>query len=306
MSSGLGLIMKINGIKIDDTFAEAFPMQATRILITAQDRHWAAIAAEAMTGFATSSLVCGCEAGIERELSPDETPDARPGFAILLFAMNSEKLTKQLQSRVSQCVLMTATSACFAGIHNNQPVPLGSLLRYFGDGWQVSKVINGKRYWRVPVMEGEFVCEETTGLVSAIGGSNFFILATTPSSALAAAEIAIEAMRHLPNVIMPFPGGIVRAGFKFSSRYKNLMFSTNHLFCPTLKGQVNSALDRETDAVLEIVINGLSEIDIQQAMRVGIQSVCALGRESGVTRISAGNYGGEMGSFHFHLQEILA
>lgn len=298
--------MKINGIKIDDTFAEAFPMQATRVIITAQDRRWATIAAEAMTGFATSSLVCGCEAGIERELSSDETPDARSGFAILLFALNGEKLTKQLQSRVSQCILMAATSACFAGIQSNQPVPLGNLLRYFGDGWQVSKVINGKRYWRIPVMEGEFVCEESTGMVSAIGGSNFFILATTPTRALAAAEIAIEAMRNLPNIIMPFPGGIVRAGFKFSSRYKNLRFSTNHLFCPTLKGQVNSALDQETDAVLEVVINGLSELDIQQAMRVGIQSICALGRESGVTRISAGNYGGKLGNFQFALQEILS
>ncbi len=298
--------MKINGIKIDDTFAEAFSMPATRILITAHDRRWAALAAEAMTGFATSSLVCGCEAGIERELSPEETPDQRPGFAILLFAMNTEKLTRQLQNRVSQCILTTATTACFAGINSEQKAPLGNLLRYFGDGWQISKVINGKRYWRIPVMEGEFVCEETTGIVSAISGSNFFILASTPSHALTAAEIAVEAMRPLPNVIMPFPGGIARAGLKFGSRYQKLKTSTNHWFCPTLKGQVKTVLDVETDAVLEIMIDGLSELDIRQAMRIGIQAVCALGRESGVIRISAGNYGGKLGSFHFPLQEILA
>ncbi|HVS26726.1 MAG TPA: formylmethanofuran--tetrahydromethanopterin N-formyltransferase [Burkholderiales bacterium] len=298
--------MIINGITIDDTFAEAFGMKATRVIITAHNLKWAYHAALAATGFATSVIACGCEAGIERKLEPNETPDARPGAAILLFAMSGKELAKQLERRIGQCVLTSPTSAAFAGILDGEPLPLGKNLRYFGDGFQSSKLINGKRYWRIPVMDGEFLCEETTGMAKAVGGGNFLILAESQAQALAAGEAAIEAMRKVQNVIMPFPGGIVRSGSKVGSRYKTLIASTNDAFCPTIRGITKSELSEGIEAVLEIVIDGLTDADVRNAMQAGMQAVCELGSKKGIRRISAGNYGGKLGQFHFKLREIMS
>ncbi|ADE13235.1 formylmethanofuran/tetrahydromethanopterin N-formyltransferase [Nitrosococcus halophilus Nc 4] len=298
--------MIINGVKIDPSFAEAFPMKATRVIITAQNLKWAHHSAQAMTGFATSVIACGCEAGIERELDPSETPDGRPGVAVLVFAMGGKGLAKQLETRAGQCVLTSPTSALFAGIHEGEALPLGKNLRFFGDGFQISKLINGRRYWRVPVMDGEFLTEETVGMIPAIGGGNFLVLAQSQPQALAACEAAIAAMEKIPNVIMPFPGGVVRSGSKVGSKYKGLNASTNEAFCPTLKGQTRTELSAEIESVMEIVIDGLSEEDIQKAMRAGISAACSLGAQNGISRISAGNYGGKLGPFHFHLQEIMA
>jgi formylmethanofuran--tetrahydromethanopterin N-formyltransferase len=298
--------MQINGVTIDETFAEAFPMKGTRVIITAQNARWARIAAESMTGFATSVIACGCEAGIERELSPEETPDGRPGFAVLLFAMGGKTLAKQLETRAGQCVLTAPTSALFSGLEGATKIALGKNLRFFGDGFQTSKKIGAKRYWRVPVMDGEFLCEETTGVTESVGGGNFLILAKSQPQALAACEVAIEAMRKVKNVIMPFPGGVVRSGSKVGSKYKALNASTNDAFCPTLKGQTRTQLGPEIESVMEIVIDGLSADDIRTAMKVGIEAACALGSDHGIQRISAGNYGGKLGPFLFPLHEILA
>ncbi|NEV63626.1 formylmethanofuran--tetrahydromethanopterin N-formyltransferase [Thiorhodococcus minor] len=295
-----------NGIEIEDSFAEAFGMNATRLVITALNPRWARIAAETMTGFATSVIGCGAEAGIERELSPDETPDRRPGMSVLLFAMSGKDLEKQVERRVGQCVLTCPTTAIFSGMSSEKPVPLGKNLRFFGDGHQISKLIDGKRYWRIPVMDGEFLCEEMTARRSAVGGGNFLVLARSLPQALAACEHAVEAIRALPSVLLPFPGGIARSGSKVGSKYKALMASTNDAFCPTLRGLVDSRLDAEVGAVLEIVINGLTEADVSEATRVGIDAVCTLGADSGVIRISAGNYGGKLGQYHFHLRELMA
>ncbi|MFK5950310.1 MAG: formylmethanofuran--tetrahydromethanopterin N-formyltransferase [Methylococcales bacterium] len=298
--------MIINGVTIDETFAEAFGMKATRAIITAQNEKWAMISAQAMTGFATSVIACGCEAGIEKVLDPSETPDGRPGVSILIFAMGGKGLAKQLETRAGQCVLTSPTSALFAGIDEGVQIPLGKNLRYFGDGFQIAKKIAGKRYWRVPVMDGEFLTEATTGRVEAVGGGNFLVLAQSQPQALAACEAAIEEMRKIPNVIMPFPGGIVRSGSKIGSKYPALGASTNDAFCPTLKGMTKSDLPADCESVMEIVIDGLTKEDIDKAMRVGIQAVCDLGAENGIQRISAGNYGGKLGPFHFHLREIMA
>jgi formylmethanofuran--tetrahydromethanopterin N-formyltransferase len=298
--------MIINGVSIDETFAEAFPMKATRAIITAQNEKWAMISAQAMTGFATSVIACGCEAGIEKVLDPSETPDGRPGVSVLIFAMGGKGLAKQLETRAGQCVLTSPTSALFAGIDEGLQIPLGKNLRYFGDGFQTSKKINGKRYWRIPVMDGEFLTEATTGRVDAVGGGNFLVLAKSQPQALAACEAAIVEMKKLPNVIMPFPGGIVRSGSKVGSKYPALGASSNDAFCPTLKGITKTDLPPECESVMEIVIDGLTKEDIDKAMRVGIQAVCDLGAENGIQRISAGNYGGKLGPFHFHLQEIMA
>ena len=298
--------MQINGVAIDDTFAEAFGMKATRVVITAATREWAMNAVVSATGFATSVIACGCEAGIDHEIGPDATPDGRPGVAILLFATSTKELTKQVERRIGQCVLTCPTSAAYAGLDAGEPLPLGSTLRFFGDGWQIAKRIGGKRYWRVPVMDGEFVCEATTPMVKAVGGGNFLVLAADQASCLAAVESAIAAMREVPGVIMPFPGGVVRSGSKVGSKYKALIASTNDAFCPTLAGAVESELTPEVGCVMEIVIDGLTADAISRAMRLGMQAVCALGAARGVKRISAGNYGGKLGPYHFKLRDILA
>ena len=301
--------MQINGISIDDSFAEAFNMRATRVIVTALNLKWAYHAANAMTGFATSVIGCGVEAGIERELAIDETPDGRPGVSVLMFAMGSKVLMQQLETRMGQCILTCPTAAAFAGVDSEDQINLGKHLRYFGDGFQTSKLIAGKRYWRIPVMDGEFLVQETTGMVRAIGGGNFLILATSQAAALNAAETAIEAMQQVPNVIMPFPGGVVRSGSKVGSKYPKMFASTNDAFCPTLKGLVQTGLSDDIESVMEIVIDGLSFDDITKAMKVGIEAICALnknGKNSGVKRISAGNYGGKLGPHHFKLHQILA
>jgi len=297
--------MIINGVQIDETFAEAFNMRGTRVIITAQNLKWAYHAANAMTGFATSVIGCGVEAGIECEMTEDETPDGRPGVSILMFAMGSKVLMQQLETRMGQCILTCPTAAAFSGIDSDEKINLGKNLRFFGDGYQTSKLISTKRYWRVPVMDGEFLCEETTGMVRAIGGGNFLILATSQPAALAAAEAAISAMKKIPNVIMPFPGGVVRSGSKVGSKYKTMFASTNDAFCPTLKGATNTELSPEIESVMEIVIDGIGFDDIAESMRVGIQAICDLGKASGVKRISAGNYGGKLGPHHFKLHEIM-
>ncbi|WP_369158118.1 formylmethanofuran--tetrahydromethanopterin N-formyltransferase [Candidatus Thiodiazotropha sp. LNASS1] len=298
--------MIINGTVIEDTFAEAFGMSATRVIITAINHHWARIAGETMTGFATSVIGCGVEAGIEVEIAPDKTPDGRPGVSVLLFGMSGKALAKQLETRVGQCVLTCPTTALFAGIDGEKRMPLGKNLRFFGDGHQISKQIDGTRYWRIPVMDGEFLCEETVARIPAVGGGNFLVLAETQQQALSACEIAIEAMRKLPNVIMPFPGGIVRSGSKVGSKYKALMASTNDAYCPTLRGLVDTRLGPEIGSVMEIVINGLSDADVNLATRTGISAVCELGAAAGIRRISAGNYGGKLGQYHFRLREVMA
>jgi len=300
--------LAIDGVAIEDTFAEAFGMRATRLVITAADRTWARHAARSATGFATSVIACGCEAGIERELSRRETPDGRPGIAILMFAMSSKELQKQLERRAGQCVLTCPTTAAYNGIppeSANEWLNLGSSLRHFGDGFQISKLIDGRRYWRIPVMEGEFICEEKAGLMKSIGGGNFLILARDTPAAVAATERAVSAMRKVHSIILPFPGGVVRSGSKVGSKYQALMASTNDAYCPTLVGVTRSKLPAGVGCVLEIVIDGLDAQSISLAMREGIRAACARGHERGVIGITAGNYGGKLGPHHFHLKEIL-
>src|SRR5258708_2523344 len=286
--------MILNGVAIDATFAEPFGMRPPRLLPTALNLQWACHAARAVPGFATSVIGCGCEAGIERELSAEETPDGRPGLSVLLFAVSGKELAKQVERRVGQCVLTAPGSAVFAGL-DGEAVNLGRNLRFFGDGYQMSKVIGGKRYWRIPVMDGEFLCEETTGMIKAVGGGNFLVLARGQSEALAACEAAVEAMSTLRGVIMPFPRRVVRSGSRAGSKYKALPASTNDAFCPTLRGAVKSELSPEAGAVLEIVIDGLTQADVHDAMRTGIEAVCKVGAGGGILRVSAGNYGGKLG-----------
>jgi formylmethanofuran--tetrahydromethanopterin N-formyltransferase len=296
--------VKINGVAIDDTFAEAFTMRVARIVITGRDLKWAREAAVKMTGFATSVIGCKCEAGIERELPAEETPDGRPGVSVLFLTMDKESLPQQLVVRLGQTVLTCPTTACFDGLPSvPDRLAVGKALRVFGDGFQASKVIGGKRYWRIPVMEGEFLIEETFGMQKGVGGGNFLILAEDADHGLEAAEAAVEAMTNQPGVILPFPGGVVRSGSKVGSkRYKNMIATTNDAFSPTLRAVTASQVPEGVNSVLEIVLDGTDGPSIEAAMRVGIRAAC----RPGVRAISAGNYGGKLGPHHFHLRKILA
>jgi formylmethanofuran--tetrahydromethanopterin N-formyltransferase len=298
--------LEANGIPVDDTFAEAFDMIATGVVITADTADWARIAARIMTGYATSVIGCGCEGGLDRDLTPAETPDGRPGVRVLLFAVSVEELQKQLVNRAGQCVLTSPSSACYAGMEGEGRLRLGADLRYFGDGFQIGKRLGERRYWRIPVMDGEFLCESHTGYSkSAVGGGNLFIIARSRAAALAAAGAASHAASAVPDVILPFPGGIARSGSKIGSRYKAMVASTNELYCPTLKGAVDTALPADAGCVLEIVIDGLDEPAVAAAMRAAIGAAARTGPEGGVLRLSAGNYGGKLGRHHFHLRDLL-
>jgi formylmethanofuran--tetrahydromethanopterin N-formyltransferase len=281
-------------------------MRATALVITAAEPRWARQAAVSMTGFATSVIGCGVEAGIDAALPPDATPDGRPGVRVLLFAGSTAELQKQLQNRVGQCVLTTPGAACYAGLAEGERLKLGDALRFFGDGWQIAKRFAGRRYWRVPVMDGEFLCEATTGLTrQAVGGGNLLLEAGSAEAALRAAEAVAAAVAATPDALAPFPGGVVRSGSKVGSKYKALPASTNHPYCPTLRGRVASALDPATVAVLEVVIDGLTAAAVAAAMRAGLAAAMALGPASGAFRIGAGNYGGKLGRHHFHLRDLL-
>jgi formylmethanofuran--tetrahydromethanopterin N-formyltransferase len=296
--------VEIRGVFIEDTFAEAFGMRVARVIVTATNLRWARTAAVKLTGFATSVIACKCEAAIERELAAEETPDARPGISVLLFTMDTDSLGKRLIERIGQTVLTCPTTSCFDGLPDlPDRLPAGRAIRVFGDRFQISKVLGGQRYWRVPVMEGEFLLSESFGVQKkGVGGGNFLILAETPDAALAAAEAAVEAIDGTPGVILPFPGGIVRSGSKVGAlHYKGMIASTNDAYCPTLTPLTRTALPDGVNSVLEIVLDGLSADAIGRAMRHGIDAAC----RPGVRAISAGNYGGRLGPYHFHLREIM-
>jgi formylmethanofuran--tetrahydromethanopterin N-formyltransferase len=295
--------MNIRDAFIEETFAEAFTMRVARIIITARSPRWAREAALKLTGFATSVIGCKVEAGIERVLPESETPDGRPGIAILLLTMSKDDMAKRLIERIGQTVLTCPTTACYDGLPDAPDrVGVGSALRFFGDGFQSSKVIGGERFWRIPVMEGEFLVQEMFGMQKGVGGGNFLILARSADAALAAAEAAADAMAGQPGIILPFPGGVVRSGSKVGSRrIKSMIASTNDAFCPTLRAVTDSALPETVNSVLEIVINGLDADAITRGMRIGIDAAC----REGVVSISAGNYGGKLGPHHFHLRRIM-
>ncbi len=296
--------MKIRGVHIEDTFAEAFGMRAVRVVITAANQKWARMAAEQFTGFATSVIACKCESAIERELGPDETPDSRQGISVLLFAMDTDGVGKRLIERIGQTVLTCPTTSCFDGLPGlPDRVTPGRAMRVFGDKFQSSKIVGGERYWRVPVMDGEFLVQESFGVQKkGIGGGNFLILAEDAASGLAAAEAAVAAVQGTAGVILPFPGGVVRSGSKVGSRsYANMIASTNDAFCPTLRVTTDSALSEGVNSVLELVFDGLDAGVISSAMRAGILAAC----RPGVRAISAGNYGGGLGPYHFHLHKVM-
>jgi len=293
--------VQIDGTRIIDTFAEAFRLRYGRLVITAHDAHWLTAALAAVCGYGTSVLGCDVEVGVERVLSPAETPDGRPGAAILAFAFSTEDLGAALANRTGQCLLTCPTVCVYDGLPGaTERVALGSHVRFFGDGFEKTKVVAGRRYWRVPVMDGECVVEESTGVEKGVGGGNLILQGASLEGTLAAARRAVAAIAELPGVITPFPGGVVRSGSKVGSRSGRLRASTNEAFCPGLIGRVDSLLVEGSGCCLEIVVDGVDELAVATAMAAGIRAAAG----ADLLAIAAGNYGGKLGKFHFHLHRL--
>lgn len=296
----------VGSISIEDTFAEAFPMYATRIIVTAKNRRWALIAGRVATGFGTSVIASPGETGIECLLSPRLTPDKRIGVAIQFYHTDPANLKMITISRIGQTILTCPTTAAFDGLPwARRRMGIGTALAKFGDGFEKEDGLHGRKVWRIPVMEGEFIIEDSFGVIKGVAGGNILILAKNSESGLMAAEKAVRAIRrYARRVITPFPGGIVRSGSKVGSlKYPKLRATTNHLYCPTLKGAVkDSKLPQEVNSVYEIVINGLKKEDVLFAMGVAIRAASTV---PGVIKIDAGNYGGKLGPYHLYLREAL-
>ena len=273
-----------------------------RLVVTAYDEHWLGAAIDEFTGYSASVIACDCEAGQEQRIFSEMTPDGRVGASVLVFAFSHDALAKAVQNRVGQCLMTCATTAVFDGLPGSEThFPLGKQIRYFGDGYQKSKLINGRRYWRIPVMDGEFLVEERMGAAKGIAGGNIIVQAESQVAALDATRRAVDAIADMADVITPFPGGVARSGSKVGSRYKALKASTSDGFCPSLRGRVETRLADNVNCALEIVIDGCTDEAIRQAMSTAIRFAAG----DGVVAISAGNYGGKLGKHHFSLRELI-
>ena len=292
-------------LKISDTFAEMFSMWAGRILITADNERWALTAATVATGLATSVIMAPAEAGIEGVIPSDKTPDNRIGALIQIYNRNRFELKSQMILRIGQCVMTCPTTSAFDAMPSaKRKLKVGRSLRYFGDGFQRKGLVGDRRVWKIPVMDGEFIVEDTFGAAEAAAGGNFLILARDKLSGLEAAEKAVEAIKAKESeVILPFPSGVCRSGSKAGSLKYKLKASTNHPYCPRLKTLVsNSQLPEGVSCVYEIVIDGLTVDAVKRAMGAGVKAAASV---SGVIRITAGNYGGKLGPYKIFLKEII-
>ncbi|MFX1293999.1 MAG: formylmethanofuran--tetrahydromethanopterin N-formyltransferase [Promethearchaeota archaeon] len=310
--------MKLNDVEIEDTYAEAFTMWCSRVLITALNEEWALTCARIFTGFAVSTIACDCEAAIDKIIPADQTPDRRSGVACMLFAKRKQ-LGGALMNRVSQCVLTCPTTALFDWL-NEEPstyidkktgekktaiFPTGKNMRFFGDGWEESGTVEDRKVWHIPVMEGLFTIEERIGAKKSVAGGNFFILGDTLNNTLKAAIDAVKTINAIEGVITSFPGGICRSGSKTGSlKYAKFMHaSTNHKYCPTLKDEISdSEIPDGVNSVLEIVLNGISLEKVKEATASGIQAAVKV---PGIKKITAGNYGGTLGKHQIVLKEVL-
>jgi formylmethanofuran--tetrahydromethanopterin N-formyltransferase len=294
--------MEMNGAVILDTYAEAFPVWVSRVIITAASREWAHRAAIEATGFATSRIGCPCEAGIEGFLTPGETPDGREGVSILVCS-EKKNLKANVASRVAQCVLPTPTASAFDGFPGTRD-RFYTRMHYFGDSHEERCTVAGRRCWRIPTMEGEYVGEERFGAVAGIAGGNFLVMGGDRAGALSAATAAAGAIAVLPRVITSFPGGIVASGSKVGCR--NYRFpmpaSTNHLLCPTLRGRIEGSLVPDgVRSIYEIVVNGVDEESVKGAMRRGIEAATETGK---ALFIGASSFGGRLGPYKFFLRDL--
>jgi formylmethanofuran--tetrahydromethanopterin N-formyltransferase len=296
--------MEINGVEIEDNFAEAFGIKVSRILITAATKKLALVAATEATGYGTSVIGCPAEAGIDGYVSPQKTPDGRPGYIIMICNMNKDKLDHELLERVGMCILTAATTAVFDWMDEpDEKLKTGQKLKFFGDGYEQTLDIQGRKIHSIPLMSGDFLVETELGIRAGVAGGNFFILAENQPAGLLAADAAVDAIEAVSGAITPFPGGIVASGSKVgSTKYKFLGASTNEKMCVTLKDEVEGCqIPENVNGVYEIVIDGVDEDAVKAAMKAGIEAAVKI---AGVIQISAGNFGGNLGKYQIKLHEL--
>ncbi|MCI0358326.1 MAG: formylmethanofuran--tetrahydromethanopterin N-formyltransferase [Planctomycetaceae bacterium] len=294
--------MELNGTHIDDTFAEAFGMRYVRLVVTAADEYWLDAALREFTGYSSSVIACDAETGVERRMAASETPDGRVGASVLAFGFSTDALAKSVPNRVGQCLMTCPTTAVYNGLVGAETkIPLGKTIRFFGDGYQKSKQVAGRRYWRIPVMDGEFLVDDVLGVERGVAGGNLIVQSVDQAAGLASVRRATEAIWRLEGVITPFPGGVARSGSKVGSRYKGLKASTSDPYCPTLRGRVASKLHESVNCAYEIVVDGVSEVAVGAAMAAALRAATG----PGIVAITAGNYGGKLGKFQFHLRQLL-
>ncbi|HQU43087.1 MAG TPA: formylmethanofuran--tetrahydromethanopterin N-formyltransferase [Pirellulales bacterium] len=296
---------------IDDTYAEAFRSIYAEVLITARDRGWLNRAVASATGNASSTILCDCEAGLDRYVGPggDEsfiTPDGRPG-ALLQFHVprfrkdRVEALQRSLLVRLSQNVLTCPTAACFSPLDGDAYFKLGRKIAFFGDGYQRREVCYGRRVWVIPILGGEFVIDRRFAYRDGLMGGNLWFLGRDIDAAVLAAERARDAAAAIPGVILPFPGGIAASGSKAGSRYSFAVASTYAEFCPTLRDKLGerSRVPDGVQSIMEIIINGRDLETIAAATQAAIRAAVDT---PGLVTISAGNYGGRLGKSFIYLR----
>jgi formylmethanofuran--tetrahydromethanopterin N-formyltransferase len=297
--------------EVEDTYAEAFRSLYAEVLITARDRTWLDHAVLAAIGNASSTILCDCEAGLDRYLGPGgeeafATPDGRPGAVVQFHVPRFRKdrvtaLERSLLVRISQNVLTCATASCFNMLDTDPFYRLGRKLAFFGDGHQFRAERSGRKVWVVPILGGEFVIDRRFGYKDGLMGGNLWFLGRDLDAALLAAERAAEAIRECPGVIMPFPGGIAASGSKAGSRYQFSVASTYEAYCPTLRNKLGekSRVPEGVGSVMEIIINGH---DLEAISRATQAAIAASVDTPGLVRISAGNYGGRLGKSFIYLR----
>jgi formylmethanofuran--tetrahydromethanopterin N-formyltransferase len=296
--------------EVEDTYAEAFRSIYAEVLITARDRTWLDHAVAAATGNASSTIMCDCEAGLDRYVGPGGdaefvTPDGRPG-AIVQFHIprfrkdRREALEKSLLVRISQNVLTCPTASAFNLLDTEDYFKLGRKLAFFGDGYQFRDTRHGRPVWVVPILGGEFIIDRRFGYRDGLMGGNLWFLGDSVDSALLAAERAAAAVADTPGVIMPFPGGLAGSGSKAGSRYKFSIASTYAEFCPTLREKLGdtSRVPAGVASVMEVIINGRDLATIATATHRAIEAAAPT---EGLVKISAGNYGGRLGKSFIYL-----
>jgi formylmethanofuran--tetrahydromethanopterin N-formyltransferase len=296
---------------IEDTYAEAFRSIFARVLVTARDRRWLEHAAHAATGNASSTIMCDCEAGVERFVGPGQddsewsTPDGRPGVILQFHVPRFRKdrlqaLEKALLVRLSQNILTCPTTTCFNLLDTDSYFKLGRKIAYFGDGYERRVEQYGRRMWKIPTMGGHFLIDRRFGYQDGIMGGNLWFLGSSEEAALEAAVRASEAVDQAPGVITTFPGGVAASASKAGSRYKFLFASTYEAYCPELREQLGSAsqVPPNVRSIMEIIINGES---LEKVAEATYRAIDACATTPGLVKISAGNYGGRLGKSFIYL-----
>lgn len=298
---------------VDDTYAEAFRSIFAEFLITARDRKWLDHAVASCTGNASSTILCDCEAGLDRYVGPGgdtsfATPDGRPGAIVQIHVPRFRKdrvpaLERSLLVRISQNVLTCATTACFNLLDTEPYYKLGRKIAFFGDGWQFRDMRFGRKVWVIPILGGEFCLDRRFGFADGLMGGNLWFLGRNLDAALLAAERAQAAAAAVPGVITPFPGGIAASGSKAGSRYKFSIASTYERFCPTLREKLGaeSGVPEGVGSIMEVIINGRDLASITRATQAAITASIDT---PGLVKISAGNYGGRLGKSFIYLDPV--